>query len=142
MSNRIDAPHHPPERQHLINSFGFAWEGLQQAFGLERNFKIHLAITVMVIATGIFCHLPYSDWAILALTIGFMLVTELLNTAIERLTDYQMGLAIHPLAKQVKDISAGACLIAALTAVAVGLVIFIPALNQVYTEVYAQGFTP
>jgi diacylglycerol kinase len=95
----------------------------------QRNFRVHLAISVMVVALGMWLGLTLEDWALLALTIGAVLVTEVFNTAAERLVDL-VSPDYHPLAKQVKDLAAGAVLVAAIISVIVGLLILGPPLWQ------------
>jgi diacylglycerol kinase len=85
-------------------SFGYAWQGVQAFFRDEHNALIHLAGTALVV------------W-----------MAELFNTAIEKIMDY-MSVEKHPAIKYIKDISAGAVLIAALTALLTGLFVFIPKL--------------
>lgn len=107
--------------------FHFAWEGIIEAIKLERNLKVHLSITCIVFLLGWFVHLTLMEWVIIVLVIGFVLALELVNTAIEEIINY-LKPEIHPHAKLIKDIAAGAVFIAALTAAIVGLLIFIPKL--------------
>lgn len=109
----------------LLLSFKYAYAGLATAFRTERNLKIHGTITVCVLIAGIAFKLTALEWCIILLTIGLMMVTELLNTAIERTVDL-VTKEFHPLAKQAKDISAGACFFSALISVIIGLVLFLP----------------
>ncbi|MFD1038515.1 diacylglycerol kinase family protein [Virgibacillus byunsanensis] len=107
--------------------FSFAWNGLVSVAKKERNFRIHLLVIIMVIITGILCRLSTIEWSLIIIVIGFVLVTEMLNTVIENTIDY-LNPTIHPLAKNIKDISAAAVLVAAITAIIVGIVIFLPKL--------------
>ena len=65
------------------------------------------------------------EWCMLIIAIGFVMITEMINTSIEFLTD-KVSPDYHPLAKKVKDVAAGAVLIAALSAVAIGAIVFLP----------------
>lgn len=103
--------------------FQYAFLGILTAVKTEVSLRIHLLITVLVIGWGLVIKLPAWKWVVLLLTIGLVLVTEMLNTAIERTVDLFCE-SYHPKAKQAKDIAAGAVLLAACIAVAIGLVIF------------------
>ena len=71
------------------------------------------------------------EWVVVCLCIGLVISAELFNTAIERLVDL-VSPQRHPLAGQVKDIAAGAVLVCALAAIAVGLIIFVPYLTRIF----------
>mgnify|MGYP001390795424 CR=1 FL=1 len=105
-------------------SFKYAFEGIVSAFKKERNLKIHFGIAVVVMILGVF-KLHKLEWLILILTIGIMIVLELINTSIERTIDL-ITEDYHPLAKQAKDIAAAACLVFAICTVIIGLIIFLP----------------
>lgn len=106
-------------------SFKYAFEGIVSAFKKERNLKIHFVIAVVVIVLGALFKLHKLEWLILILTIGIMIVLELINTSIERTIDL-ITEDYHPLAKQAKDIAAAACLVFAICTVIIGLIIFLP----------------
>jgi len=105
--------------------FSFAWNGLQQAAKLEKNFRIHLVFAALVIIFGFIFYLSRLEWAIIIFAIGFVLVAELMNSVIEKVIDYVKP-DIHPTAKLIKDYAAGAVLVAAITAVLIGFIIFVP----------------
>ncbi len=111
----------------LVESFRCAFVGLWHALKTQRNARIHLSIAIMVIVVGIGLKLKGNEWAIIGLTIGFVFVAEMFNTVIEAVIDLVTE-EYHPLAKQAKDVAAGAVLTAAMTAVAVGLLILGPPL--------------
>ena len=108
-------------------SLKHAGEGLCYAIRTQRNFRIHLVATVLVVLMGVWLRLPGASWAILVSMIGLVLVTEMMNTAAEALVDLASP-DYHPLAKLVKDVAAGAVLVIALTSVVVGLIILGPPL--------------
>ncbi|NLE45009.1 MAG: diacylglycerol kinase family protein [Chloroflexi bacterium] len=108
--------------QNLLDSFRFAFAGLWYVLRTQRNVRVHLAITAGVIAVGVWLGLSLTQWAVLALTVGFVLVSEVLNTVAETLVDL-VSPGYHPLAKVVKDVTAGAVLLAAVVSVVVGLLI-------------------
>ena len=107
----------------LLKSFGYAWNGLKVAVKEEPNLKIHLAIAVVVIAMGFYFHISTIEWTVLLILIGVVISLELLNSAIERLTDLVTKERL-PLAGKVKDISAAAVLVASVIALLVGITIF------------------
>lgn len=113
-------------KKHSIG-FGFAYNGLKEIMRNERNFKIHLCATLLVLLTGIILKLSLIEWSILIIVVGFVLVAELINSAIERIIDY-LKPEIHPAAKVIKDVGAGAVLMAVITSVIIGALIFLPKL--------------
>ena len=111
----------------LIESFRHAFAGLWYALRTQRNTRIHMVIALLVIALGVWLGLSFTEWAVLVLTIGFVLVSEMLNTVAESLVDL-ITPDYHPHAKIVKDVAAGAVLLGAIIAVLVGLLILGPPL--------------
>ncbi len=110
-----------------ILSFGFAIQGLITFFKTQHNAWIHLLATIVVIVLGFVLKVDKTEWCWLIISIGFVFAAEMFNTAIEFLTDI-VSPQFHPTAKKVKDVSAGAVLIAALCAVLIGLIVFLPKL--------------
>ena len=108
----------------FFRSFRYAMEGLVTAV-LEQNFRFHLVSAIVVIMAGFVTGLSIVEWCIIILVIAFVIGTELINTAIERAVDLASP-EIHPLAKQAKDVAAGAVLVFALASVIIGLLIFLP----------------
>lgn len=106
-----------------IQSFKYALEGLEVLFRTEVNARIHLVIAILVVGMGFYFHLATWEWLIIILTIGFVIVAEVFNTAIEKLTDLASP-DIHPLAKKVKDMAAGAVLLSTVVAMILGVIIF------------------
>ena len=86
-----------------------------------------MTATMLVIAAGIWLGLSRYEWAILLLVIGIVWIAEFLNTALEAILDIASP-ERHPLARIAKDVGAAAVLIAAVVAVAVGLLILGPPL--------------
>lgn len=110
-----------------ILSFGFAIQGLITFFKTQHNAWIHLLATIVVITMGFVLNVDRTEWCWLIIAIGFVFAAEMFNTAIEFLTDL-VSPQFHPTAKKVKDVAAGAVLIAALSALAIGIIIFAPKL--------------
>ncbi|MEW9675800.1 diacylglycerol kinase family protein [Lentibacillus sp. L22] len=109
----------------------FAWNGIIEVLQHERNFRVHIIAVLLVVCTGLLLKLTTGEWALIVLVIGFVLAMEMVNTVIETLLDY-VNPAIHPTAKVIKDVSAGVVLIAAITAVIIGLLIFLPKLYSLF----------
>lgn len=117
----------------VLGSFRFAFSGLWHVLRTQPNIYIHLGIAGAVILLGLWLRLSFEQWAIVALTIGFVLVNELINTAVEAMVDL-VSPEYHPLAKIVKDVMAGAVLLAAMTSVVVGLLVLGPPLWRKLTH--------
>ncbi len=113
--------------RNLLESFRYAFAGLRYALRTQRNTRIHLIIAGLVVLVGLWLGLSAVQWALLALTIGLVLVGEMLNTVAETLVD-MISPGYHPLAKVVKDVTAGAVLLTAIFAVVIGLLILGPPL--------------
>ena len=107
-----------------IKSFQFAWRGVTILLRTQPNARVHLLATVVVLLLAAMTNRTRLDWALLLLAVGLVWVAETLNTAIEFLTNL-VSPEWCPLAGQVKDLSAAAVLLAAMTALAVGLVVFL-----------------
>lgn len=114
-----------------LRSFGYAWKGIRSCVGKEQNLSFHLIATVCVVTAGFVCGITRTEWICVLLCIGVVIAAELFNSAIERLVDL-VSPQRHPLAGQIKDIAAGAVLVCALTAMVVGLVIFVPYLTRFF----------
>lgn len=109
----------------LIKSFGYALAGIGYTIKTQMNFRIHLIAIVAVLIAGCYFKLDRTDWLWIILAIGLVLVSELLNTAIELLVDF-VSPDFHEKAGKIKDIAAGAVLVAALISISIGAIIFIP----------------
>lgn len=107
----------------LFKSFRYAFRGLAVAVREQRNLKIHLGAALVVTALGFWFGISATDWCVLLIMIGLVLGLELINTAIENLTDL-VSPEFHPLAGKVKDIAAAAVLVVSIISVIVGLIIF------------------
>lgn len=109
----------------LFKSFKYAYEGLKYAFKYEQNILVHFLATILVIIVGIFFKISMTEWLVLTLIIGLVIATELINTSIEATIDL-VTKEVHPLAKVAKDTAAAAVLIFGITALIIGLIIFVP----------------
>lgn len=111
--------------------FTYAWNGVMKVIKNERNFQIHLIATLLVVVASLYLNLLLVEWAILFLAIGSVLVTEVINTVVEELIDYFKP-DLHPTAKKIKDMAAGAVLIAAIHSIIIGLLIFVPKIYELF----------
>lgn len=108
-----------------LKSFVFAFAGMKALLKLEHNSRIHLFATVAVLFLSIQFHLSAMEWISILFAIGFVWVTEIINTCIERIMDL-ISTEHHPAIGRIKDMAAAAVLIASLLAIITGLTIFIP----------------
>lgn len=108
-----------------IKSFIHALNGIKMAFKEESNFRIHVVATIVVIGAGLYFKLSTTEWLAIIIVIGLVLLTELLNTAIENIADF-ISPERHEKIKTIKDIAAAAVLISVIVALMAGLLIFVP----------------
>ncbi|HNX92062.1 MAG TPA: diacylglycerol kinase family protein [Syntrophomonas sp.] len=107
----------------LRDSFTYAIRGILVAIASGRNMKIHIVAAIMAILTGWWLGINRLEWAIITISIFIVLAAETINTAIEKTVDL-VTREYHPLAKQAKNLAAGAVLLAAVSAVIIGILIF------------------
>ena len=112
-------------RAGFFASLRYAFAGLAYCFRTQRNFRIHLAIGLLVTLAGIFLGLSWVEWAVVAILVVVVLAAEMVNTMVEALVD-MVTQEYHPLAKVAKDVAAGIVLLSAVGSVAVGALIFLP----------------
>ncbi len=110
-----------------IKSFKYAFRGILTLVQSEPNARIHLFAAILVVGAGIFFSIAPGQWMAIVLCIGFVMAAEAFNTAIELLTDL-ISPDFHPLAGKAKDVAAAGVLLSAITAIIVGLFIFLPEL--------------
>jgi diacylglycerol kinase (ATP) len=107
----------------LFQSFNNAAEGVVHALRTQRNLWIHFTVAAAVLVAAVAFRVSKIELMVLLLAITFVLVAELVNTAIEATVDVS-STSFDPMAKLAKDIAAGAVLVAALNAVAVAYLVF------------------
>ena len=108
-----------------IKSFGYAFQGIGNFIRKEPNAWIHCTAVVVVTSLGLYYGISATEWCIVILCFGLVLMAEAFNTAIERLVDL-VSPDFHPVAGTIKDVAAGAVLLGAIAAAIVGCIIFIP----------------
>lgn len=108
-----------------INAFGFAFKGIKNLLKSEANFQVEFSVALVMIILGFVFQITVTEWLFQIFAIGFVFSLEAINSAVEALSD-----ALHPEWNEkigkVKDLAAGAVLLASITAVVIGLIIYAP----------------
>lgn len=108
-----------------FKSVGFAVKGAIKLVTTEHSVMVQFSLAILLVIAGFYFKITATEWMFQTLAIGFVLAIEGLNTAVEKIADF-----IHPNYHQrigfIKDIAAGAVFFAALTAITIGLIIYIP----------------
>ncbi len=111
--------------RNLFESFKHAFTGVKTAAAEERNMRIHLLVTLVVLIAAKVFSVTKTEWLILLVCIFIVIILEMVNTAIERAVD-AITTDFSPEAKKAKDVAAGAVLIASFMSFVIGLIIFLP----------------
>ncbi len=106
--------------QGFLRRFGYARSGIAVAFRRERSMRTHGVAVVAVVIFLTLTGAPALWWALIGLAVGLVLVAEMANTAIETLAD-RLHPGQHPEIGVVKDVAAGAVLVATIVAIVVGV---------------------
>ena len=109
----------------FFRGFIYAAEGIVVALKEERNLRFHLVAAVLVAIAGLLTGLSQTEWFIILILFGVMFALEIMNSAVERVVDL-VTMEKKPLAKQAKDMAAGAVLVFATISAIIGLLLFIP----------------
>ena len=108
-----------------FKSVGFAFKGAIKLLTTEHSVMVQFSIAILLIVAGFYFDISQTEWLFQTLAIGLVLSIEGLNTAVEKVADF-----IHPEFHErigfIKDIAAGAVFFAALTAISIGLIIYLP----------------
>jgi diacylglycerol kinase (ATP) len=108
-----------------LKSIGFAFRGMLKLITTEHSVMVQFSIGILMVVAGFYFSISRIEWILQTLAIGLVLGVESLNTAVEKIADF-----IHPDYHErigfIKDIAAGAVFFAALTAIATGLMIYVP----------------
>ena len=115
----------------LVDSFNFAIEGLISALKNEKHMKVHILAAIIIVILAIIINASKVEILIISLSVSFVLITELVNTAVEAIVDLGSP-ERHPLAKLAKDVAAGAVLVAAINALCVGYLLFYDKLLDIF----------
>ena len=109
----------------LFKSFIYAFRGLFKTFKEEQNLQIQSLAALIIMLLAWFFQVNRPEWCLLILVISLVILAEIINSAVERVTDV-LKPRINSYVKEIKDIMAAAVMLASLTAVIVGLIIFYP----------------
>lgn len=112
-------------------SFGHAWRGFGLFFKTTHNAWVHVVIFIVIIFAGFYFKIVPAEWLAIILVSGMVFTAEAFNTAMEIDMDLTSP-DFHPRARDTKDVAAGAVLISAITAVAVGAFIFCPHICAIF----------
>jgi diacylglycerol kinase (ATP) len=116
----------------FLKGFGYAFRGIFFVITSERNMKIHLFISVVVVAAAWFFQLNVVEWMVCLLCIAMVLAAEIINTAIENTIDL-VSPDYHILARNAKDVAAGAVLVLAIFSAIIGCIIFVPKVIEYFS---------
>ena len=118
------------KNKNWLESFGHAFDGIRKTAARERNFRFQIFMGIAAVIACIIFRVDTFHFVMVAFSIFFVLATELMNTAVEALTDLICQGKTHPLAKIAKDAAAGAVLLSAAFAVVVGMVVAMSVLRR------------
>ncbi len=108
-----------------VRSFGYAFEGMRTLLRDEHNSRIHLVAMIVAIVLGFLLGISATEWCVVALCCGCVLMAEAMNSAVEAIADL-VSPEFHPLIKKAKDVAAAGVLMMAIAAAVAGIVIFLP----------------
>ncbi|HVV54493.1 MAG TPA: diacylglycerol kinase family protein [Mucilaginibacter sp.] len=112
----------------FFRGFGYAFKGVSYAIKTQLNFRVHLFCALIAIGLGYTLHISTAEWLWVILATGLVLTAEAFNTALELLVDL-VSPEYNKKAGHIKDMCAAAVLVTAVTALVIGLVIFLPKLT-------------
>ncbi len=109
----------------LIKSFGYSFRGLFKIFREEQNLQIQSLVAIIILILAAYMGIKPVEWCLVIMSISLVVLAEIINSALERVADV-LKPRIHVYIKEVKDIMAAAVMISSISAVAVGLFVFVP----------------
>ncbi|WP_410219855.1 diacylglycerol kinase family protein [Pedobacter sp.] len=109
----------------FLKGFIYAGKGIAYTLGTQLNFRLQLIATLIVVLLGLFFKLSVLEWVAVLICIGIVLALELINTSIELLVN-KISPEYDPIAGKIKDVAAGAVLVASISSFIVALLIFVP----------------
>jgi len=122
--------------QHIkrrLLSFKYALNGLRYIIKTQTNMQIHILAAIIVVVLGIFLNISTTEWLILSIIIALVLISEIVNTAIEDIVNY-ISPDFNKKAGLIKDLGAAFVLLAALFAIFIGGIIFIPKIIFLFSQ--------
>ena len=109
----------------LFKSFGYALHGLKKILKEEQNLQIQISVAILVLILAAVYDVSRYEWIVLVLVIGLVMLMEIANSAVERITDILKPRLNHYV-REIKDITAAAVLVATLIAIVTGIMVFWP----------------
>lgn len=119
----------------FLKSTMYAFAGLKSCFANERNFRIQAIAGTTVVITGLAFKIDTQEWLVVLVCTALVLALEIMNTVVEKLSDLYTT-SIHPTIKIIKDIAAGAVLLASVMSIICGCIIFIPRIILIIKHFY------
>ena len=117
----------------FIGTVGFALQGIRHFWRLDVKSRIHTVAAILAVVLGFYFDISAVEWALQLLCIGVLFSVEMLNTAIEECVN-MMSPGYNKQAGIIKDLAAGAVLMASLGAGVVGLIIYVPYFVQLFAS--------
>lgn len=115
-----------------IQAFGYAFTGIGSAFAKEAHLKIHLLAVILVTSLGFYFKVSATEWCILVICFALVISLELVNSAIENLCN-KITTEKDPHIKYIKDVAAGAVLVASIASVAIAVIVFWPYFKDLFS---------
>ena len=109
----------------FVRSFGYALDGLKLSVKIDQNVRFHISFGTVVVVLALFLHVSRLEIIFLLLAIFFVLITEMINTAIEEMTNL-IKREHSEEARIAKDVAAAAVLLSAIFATLIGVIVFLP----------------
>ncbi|HCB11130.1 MAG TPA: diacylglycerol kinase [Cyanobacteria bacterium UBA11991] len=120
------------KQQGFFNTFRNARKGMRLTIKSERNIRVHLTVGALVICAAFLFHFSVTKFCILLLTITSVICAEMMNSAIEFALDSIYHNKFSRMVGMAKDIAAGAVMVVTITAVMIGVLLFVPAIVKVF----------
>lgn len=118
------------KNKNFISALKNSFNGIKYVFTTQRNLKIQVVISIIVILASLFFKISFIEWAVVILIICMVFFAELVNTVVETIVD-MITIEYNESAKIAKDISAGAVTLVSITSVIIGLLIFFPSILEI-----------
>lgn len=115
-----------PYIQKRILSFKYAFRGIKILISGTPNARIHAVLALLAISLGFVFRISPTEWIVICIAIGLVFAMEAINTAIETLADYACNKQIDSRIAKAKDLAAAGVLMAAIAALVVGIIVFLP----------------
>lgn len=118
------------KNKNFISALKNSFNGIKYVFTTQRNLKIQVVISIIVILASLFFKISFIEWAVVILIICMVFFAELVNTVVETIVD-MITIEYNESAKIAKDISSGAVTLVSITSVIIGLLIFLPSILEI-----------